>query len=75
MSNAASHEGYHKFMNEFGDAYGSFEIWYHEKGKKDVGNWGTGWYWWPCFPGCLPDGKVNGPFPTSKDAFDDAKEA
>ncbi len=20
-----------------------------------------GWYWWSCFPDCLPDGEPNGP--------------
>jgi hypothetical protein len=24
-----------------------------------------GWYWWSCFPGCLPEGDAFGPFPTS----------
>jgi hypothetical protein len=31
-----------------------------------------GWYWWPCFPGCLPDGEPNGPFDTEADAEYDA---
>ena len=22
-----------------------------------------GWYWWPCLPGCLPDGGPDGPYP------------
>jgi len=33
-----------------------------------------GWYWWPCFPGCLPDGEPIGPFETEQDAIDDAQE-
>ena len=32
----------------------------------------AGWYWWSCFPGCLPDGEVNGPFGTEDEAKDDA---
>jgi hypothetical protein len=24
----------------------------------------AGWYWWSCFPGCLPDGDWNGPYET-----------
>src|ERR1017187_2208461 len=24
----------------------------------------AGWYWWSCFPGCLPDSEPNGPFDT-----------
>jgi hypothetical protein len=31
-----------------------------------------GWYWWACYPGCLPDGDVFGPFPTSYRAYRDA---
>ena len=27
-----------------------------------------GWYWWACFPGCLPDGPPIGPFDTEDDA-------
>lgn len=33
----------------------------------------AGWYWWPCFPGCLPDGDPIGPFPTEAEALADAR--
>jgi len=33
-----------------------------------------GWYWWLCFPGCLPDSDPYGPFPTEQDALEDARE-
>ena len=33
-----------------------------------------GWYWWACFPGCLPDGPPNGPFDSAKDALADAQD-
>ena len=33
-----------------------------------------GWYWWPCFPGCLPDGEAIGPFETEEEALADAQE-
>lgn len=33
-----------------------------------------GWYWWYCFPGCLPDGEPMGPFKTRALAEDDARE-
>jgi hypothetical protein len=33
-----------------------------------------GWYWWPCFPGCLPDGEPIGPFETEAGALVDAQE-
>jgi hypothetical protein len=31
-----------------------------------------GWYWWSCYPGCLPDGDAFGPFPSSYRAYHDA---
>ena len=33
-----------------------------------------GWYWWTCFPGCLPDSEAIGPFETEQDATRDAQE-
>ena len=33
-----------------------------------------GWYWWSCFPGCLPDGEPMGPFETEAEALADARE-
>jgi hypothetical protein len=33
-----------------------------------------GWYWWSCFPGCLPDGDPSGPFATEAEAIADAQE-
>lgn len=35
---------------------------------------GEGWYWWACFPGCLPDGDPIGPFDTEAKALADARE-
>lgn len=34
----------------------------------------VGWYWWSCFPGCLPDSDACGPFPTEAGALEDARE-
>lgn len=34
-----------------------------------------GWYWQPCFPGCLPDGPPIGPFPSRAEALADAQSA
>ena len=34
----------------------------------------TGWYWWNCFPGCLPDSDPIGPFATEAEALADAQE-
>ena len=33
----------------------------------------AGWYWWPCFPGCLPDGDPVGPFLSEELALEDAR--
>jgi hypothetical protein len=35
---------------------------------------GPGWYYWTCFPGCLPDGDPNGPFDTETEALEDARQ-
>jgi hypothetical protein len=32
-----------------------------------------GWYWWSCFPGCMPDGDPIGPFNTEAEAVLDAQ--
>lgn len=33
-----------------------------------------GWFWWACFPGCLPDSDPFGPFATRAEALADARE-
>ena len=64
---------------------GSFEVFWddadvseHGGGARNYGPDGepvpAGWYWWPCFPGCLPDGAPCGPFATSQAAYADAME-
>ena len=40
---------------------------------SDGNTLGEGWYWWSCFPGCLPDSDQFGPFDTEREAFDDFK--
>jgi hypothetical protein len=35
----------------------------------------AGWYWWSCFPGCLPDSEPMGPFETEAEAIADATES
>jgi hypothetical protein len=34
----------------------------------------AGWYWWACFPGCLPDSEPNGPFKTEEEALENARK-
>lgn len=33
----------------------------------------AGYYYWFCFPGCLPDSQPIGPFSTEEDAIKDAQ--
>jgi len=33
----------------------------------------TGYYWWFCFPGCLPESDAYGPFETEEEAAEDAE--
>lgn len=40
---------------------------------SDGAELGAGWYWWSCFPGCLPDGDPVGPFATEAEALADAQ--
>lgn len=35
---------------------------------------GTGWYYWHCLPGCMPDSDPIGPYPTEADALKAARE-
>lgn len=65
-----SKEGYHHWYSPSGYAQGSFEVFWKPP-MKSQGEPG-GWYWWACFPGCLPDGEATGPFSTSLDAYNDA---
>jgi len=32
-----------------------------------------GWYYWSCFPGCLPDSEATGPFNSEKEAIKEAQ--
>jgi len=34
----------------------------------------SGWYWWSCCAGCLPDSEPVGPFNSESEAFKDAVE-
>lgn len=35
---------------------------------------GTGWYYWSCFPGCLPGGDPFGPYDTQEIAIADCRD-
>jgi hypothetical protein len=68
-----SHEGYHSFHAEYTqEEYGSFCVFW-DNDTCGVAN-GPGWYWWACFPGCIPDGDAIGPFASSRAAHRNADE-
>jgi hypothetical protein len=53
------------------------EVFYAEEGDvilDDGTAAGAGWYWWTCFPGCMPDSDPYGPFETEADALADAQD-
>jgi len=82
------HAGYHQFhVEENQTPYGSFEVFWDDadipfgNDTKHARNFDAdgepvkpGWYWWACFPGCLPDGEASGPFGSSQAAHEDADE-
>ena len=51
------------------DAANAVDGWKDDDGDLIPG----GWFWWPCLPGCLPDGLPSGPFPSERAALDDAR--
>ncbi len=46
----------------------------HLPGEQAYGLTLPGWYWWFCFPGCLPDSELSGPFETEDAALKDAQD-
>jgi hypothetical protein len=70
------------FGDEPPEKYGSFEVFWDDGDCMNGGeprNYDSegepvepGWYWWPCFPGCMPESEESGPFATSSAAFYDA---
>ena len=50
------------------------EIFYIEKNNNSEDDLDEGFYYWPCFPNCLPDGMMDGPFPTLEAAVAAAQE-
>lgn len=60
--------GYHSFLSEDGAPFGRFKIFWSEGNECER----AGWYWQPCFEGCLLDGYAMGPFGTSMRAYSDA---
>lgn len=71
--NHSAYEGYHTFPG----GGGSFEVFWNSGDlESDVEGepLPTGWYWWSCFPGCMPDSDPSGPFASSHAAWRDARD-
>lgn len=80
--------GYHKFETEDGEACGgSFEVFHFDPSADaeaclESDDWTdgdgellpAGYYWWACFPGCIPDGPPSGPYETYDEAVEAAQE-
>lgn len=47
---------------------------WHQDNAEHNGLLKAGWYYWQCFPGCLPEGSAMGPFKTEYAAAEDAFE-
>ena len=72
---ASEYEGYHRFVDRDQPSrqFGSFEVFYNGTGDDQKIVHEIGWYWWACYPGCLPDSEPSGPFRTSYLAYVDAR--
>ena len=42
--------------------------------EEDGSYFGDGWYFWYCFPGCLPEGDPWGPYTTEAEAMKEMRE-
>lgn len=81
---------FHPFQTETGEPVGSFEVFFWSLAEAEAEppeNWDSlnlpddttpadrvGFYWWPCFAGCLPDSEPVGPFATEAEAIADATQ-
>lgn len=51
------------------------EVFYANEGdNEDIGG-PEGWYYWFCFPGCMPEGPANGPYDTEQLALEAARDS
>ena len=63
--------------NDEASEYGmpNVEVFFAVEGEylcEDERAYKSGWYWWACFPGCLPEGDPSGPFSSEDEARADA---
>jgi hypothetical protein len=64
------YEGYHRIQSREGKER-TIEVFYvgQQVGLLGTAAQAAGWYWWPCFPGGLPDGEAHGPYETALEAY------
>ena len=69
---------YHQFKDhDTEEGYGSFQTFWINGDLCEGTEFEameTGWYWWPCFPGCIPESDPYGPFKREEDAVSDARQ-
>ena len=58
------------YAKQSGDVTAPGSTWFDGEGQPTE----PGWFWWSCFPGCLPDGDPVGPFDTEALAIADAQK-
>jgi hypothetical protein len=52
----------------------NIEVWYDSSDEIGREHGQHGYYWWSCFPGCMPDSEPMGPFNTELEAIEDAQD-
>jgi hypothetical protein len=72
----------HHFTDTEGNEHWPVEVFYHgdhaphhdgTPAVDDEPAMEAGWYWWTCFPGCMPESDPHGPFDCEDDAITDAE--
>ncbi len=61
------------FVNAVEFLYFEPDTWHAERMLHDTALNLQGWYWWSCYPGCIPDSDPFGPFDTEAAALADAQ--
>lgn len=59
------------FYHEQGDGMEPVELDDDDAAESDMP---TGWYYWFCFPGCLPDSDPMGPYDSEQEALEAARD-
>lgn len=52
------------------DTYSLPDVEIFEVGENEREDTAPGWYYWFCFPGCMPDSDPFGPYETEQEAED-----